>query len=125
MFEETGKWPSEHGRGHRARPGQRRAAGGLSGQRRGAANVNGQVFHSYGYGYTLLEQPHAVRSIEADRRWDPEELARIFPQTLGANLQAAAGDRVRHRAGRAARPRSGPRSHRAALLAVALGGAAG
>ena len=42
-------------------------------------HVNGQVFHSYGYGYTLLAQPHAVRSIEADRRWDPEELAAHLP----------------------------------------------
>ena len=45
--------------------------------------MNGQVFHSYGYGYTLLAQPHAVRSIRSDGRWDPEELVRIFPQTLG------------------------------------------
>jgi hypothetical protein len=52
-----------------------------------AANVNGQVFHSYGYGYTLLEQPHAVRRIEADHRIDPDELARVWPQTLGANLK--------------------------------------
>jgi hypothetical protein len=53
-----------------------------------AQNVNGQVFHSYGYGYTLLEQPHAVRSIRSDGRWDPEELVRIFPETLGANLKS-------------------------------------
>src|SRR5207244_13462480 len=52
-----------------------------------AAGVNGQVFHVYGYGYTLLEQPHAVRSIRATERWDPEELARVFPQTLGVNLK--------------------------------------
>ena len=74
------------GPGHRARPGQRRAAGRYLASD-AAANVNGQVFHSYGYGYTLLEQPHAVRSIRADARWDPEELARVFPQTLGANLK--------------------------------------
>src|SRR5947208_63375 len=52
-----------------------------------ADNVNGQVFHPYGYGYTLLEQPHAVRSIRSDARWDPEELVKIFPQTLGENLK--------------------------------------
>jgi hypothetical protein len=45
------------------------------------------VFHVYGYGFTLLEQPHAVRSIRAKQRWDPEELARVFPSTLGANLK--------------------------------------
>ncbi|OGL08472.1 MAG: hypothetical protein A3F92_07010 [Candidatus Rokubacteria bacterium RIFCSPLOWO2_12_FULL_71_22] len=43
------------------------------------AGVNGEVFHSLGYGYTLLAQPQAVRSIRAERRWDPEELARVFP----------------------------------------------
>ena len=41
----------------------------------------------YGFGYTLFEQPHAVRSIRAQQRWDPEELARVFPKTLGANLK--------------------------------------
>jgi len=45
------------------------------------------VFHVYGFGLTLLEQPHAVRSIRAQQRWDPEELARVFPTTLGANLK--------------------------------------
>jgi hypothetical protein len=53
-----------------------------------AAGVNGQVFHVYGYGFTLLEQPHAVRSIRAQARWDPEELARVFPKTLGENLKS-------------------------------------
>jgi hypothetical protein len=55
-----------------------------------AANVNGQVFHVYGFGFTLLEQPHAVRSIRAKKRWDPEELAKVFPTTLGGNLKPAA-----------------------------------
>ena len=45
------------------------------------------MFHSFGFGYTLLEQPHAVRSIRAEQRWEPDELARVFPTTLGANLK--------------------------------------
>src|SRR5215467_7303333 len=52
-----------------------------------AANVNGQVFHARGFGYTLLAQPHAVRHIKHQRRWDPEELTKIFPETLGGNLK--------------------------------------
>jgi hypothetical protein len=52
-----------------------------------AQNVNGQVFHSYGYYYTLLEQPQPARSIKSDSRWDPEELVKIFPETLGGNLK--------------------------------------
>ncbi len=46
---------------------------------------------SFGYGYTLLAQPQAVRRLEADRRLDPEELAQLFPKTLGANLRPAPG----------------------------------
>jgi len=53
--------------------------------------VNGQVFHSDGFGYTLLAHPRAVRRIVADRRWDPEELARVFPETLGARLEPPVG----------------------------------
>ena len=41
----------------------------------------------YLFGYTLLAQPQAVRRLEADRRLDPEELAQLFPQTLGADLR--------------------------------------
>jgi len=56
-----------------------------------AAGVNGQVFHSFGYGYTLLAQPQAVRRLEADRRLDPEELASLFATTLGADLRQPPG----------------------------------
>ena len=86
VFEETGKWPSEIARGTERDP-DNVAPLVVYLASDAAANVNGQVFHSYGFGYTLLEQPHAVRSIRTRQRWDPEELARVFPQTLGANLK--------------------------------------
>src|ERR671939_404592 len=85
-FERTGKWPSEMAKGTERDP-DNVAPLVVYLASDAAANVSGQVFHSYGYGYTLLEQPHAVRSVRAQRRWDPEELARVFPHTLGANLK--------------------------------------
>ena len=53
-----------------------------------AAGVNGQVFHSFGYGYTLLaaaarRPPRGGRTGSSD----PAELAKLFPQTLGASLR--------------------------------------
>jgi NAD(P)-dependent dehydrogenase (short-subunit alcohol dehydrogenase family) len=86
IFDETGKWPSEMAQGTERDP-DNVAPLVVYLASDAAANVNGQVFHSYGYGYTLLEQPHAVRRLEASSRTDPEELARVFPSTLGANLK--------------------------------------
>src|SRR6266508_6250800 len=86
VFEQTGKWPSELAAGTDRDP-DNVAPIVVYLASDAAANVNGQVFHARGYGYTLLAQPHAVRHIRADRRWDPEELVKIFPETLGANLK--------------------------------------
>src|SRR5918911_725133 len=86
VFEETGKWPSEMAAGTERDP-DNVAPLVVYLASDAAAGVNGQVFHSYGYGYTLLEQPQAVRRIVAPSRWDPDELARVFPHTLGATLK--------------------------------------
>jgi NAD(P)-dependent dehydrogenase (short-subunit alcohol dehydrogenase family) len=89
-FEQTGKWPSELAAGTDRDPDN--VAPLVVYLASDAANhVNGQVFHSFGYGYTLLAQPQAVRRVQADRRLEPEELARLFPKTLGADLQAPPG----------------------------------
>ncbi|HEV8436846.1 MAG TPA: SDR family oxidoreductase [Methylomirabilota bacterium] len=90
VFEQTGKWPSELAAGTERDP-DNVAPLVVYLASDAAAGVNGQVFHSFGYGYTLLAQPQAVRRIEADRRLDPEELAELFPKTLGADLRLPPG----------------------------------
>src|SRR5213594_1280 len=86
VFESTGKWPSELAAGTDRDP-DNVAPIVVYLASDAAANVNGQVFHARGYGYTILAQPHAVRHIRHQRRWDPEELTKIFPETLGGNLK--------------------------------------
>jgi hypothetical protein len=86
VFEQTGKWPSEQAAGTDRDP-DNVAPIVVYLASDAAANVNGQVFHARGYGYTLLAQPHAVRHIKHGRRWDPEELVKLFPETLGGNLK--------------------------------------
>jgi NAD(P)-dependent dehydrogenase (short-subunit alcohol dehydrogenase family) len=90
VFEETGKWPSEQAIGTERDP-DNVAPLVVYLASDAAAHVNGQVFHSFGYGYTLLAQPQAIRRIEANRRMEPEELAKHFPDTLGRKLTEPPG----------------------------------
>jgi NAD(P)-dependent dehydrogenase (short-subunit alcohol dehydrogenase family) len=90
VFEQTGKWPSGLAAGTERDP-DNVAPLVVYLASEAAAGVNGQVFHARGYRYTLLAQPAAARAIRSDARWEPEELARIFPKTLGADLEPPPG----------------------------------
>jgi NAD(P)-dependent dehydrogenase (short-subunit alcohol dehydrogenase family) len=90
VFEETGKWPSEQAVGTERDP-DNVAPLVVFLASDAAARVNGQVFHSFGYGYALMAPPQPIRRLEADRRIDPEELVKLFPETLGRDLQDPIG----------------------------------
>jgi NAD(P)-dependent dehydrogenase (short-subunit alcohol dehydrogenase family) len=51
-----------------------------------ASHVNGQVFFVMGGLIALLNYPAPVRTIQRDGRWTPEEIATLFPRTLGMDL---------------------------------------
>jgi NAD(P)-dependent dehydrogenase (short-subunit alcohol dehydrogenase family) len=86
VFEQTGKWPSEQAKGTERDP-DNVAPLVVYLASDAAAHVNGQAFHSFGYGYTLLDQPRAIRRLEATRRLEPTELVALFPDTLGRDLK--------------------------------------
>ncbi len=90
FFEQTGKWPSEAAVGTERDPDNVAPLVVFLASDAGAG-VTGQAFHSFGYGYTLMAQPQAVRRLEADRRLTPEELVKLFPTTLGSALQPPPG----------------------------------
>ncbi|HZP41222.1 MAG TPA: SDR family NAD(P)-dependent oxidoreductase [Candidatus Binatia bacterium] len=51
-----------------------------------ARHVNGQTFLVMGGMIALLDHPAPVRTIQKDGRWTPEEIALLFPRTLGMEL---------------------------------------
>src|SRR5207244_109314 len=85
-FEQTGKWPSELAAGTERDPANV-APIVVYLASDAAAHVNGQVIHSRNYRYTILAQPRAVRGIQSESRWDPEDLVKLFPDTLGIGLE--------------------------------------
>jgi 3-oxoacyl-[acyl-carrier protein] reductase len=51
-----------------------------------ARHVNGQTFLVMAGIVALLNYPAPARTIQKDTRWTPEEIATIFPHTLGMDL---------------------------------------
>jgi len=51
-----------------------------------AAGINGQIFVVMGGVVSLLNYPAPVRTMTKATRWTPEEIAALFPSTLGMDL---------------------------------------
>ena len=51
-----------------------------------AAHVNGRVFHVTEGLVSLMNEPQPVRTITKDGMWTVEELAKVFPPTIGLEL---------------------------------------
>lgn len=51
-----------------------------------AKDVNGKIFHCTGGNVSLLSDPVILKTIHKAGRWTPEEIAEIFPSTLGQGL---------------------------------------
>jgi len=51
-----------------------------------ARDVNGQTFFVMGGMIALLNYPAPTRTIQRDGRWTPEDIAILFPRTLGMEL---------------------------------------
>ena len=49
-------------------------------------HVNGRVFHVTGGLVSLLNEPEPVKTISTEDRWTVEEIARVFPSTIGMEL---------------------------------------
>ncbi len=51
-----------------------------------ARHVNGKLFFVMGGLVALLSDPEPIRTMHRDGRWTPEEIATVFPRTLGLDL---------------------------------------
>ena len=51
-----------------------------------ASEVSGRIFHCVGNRVSLMNSPEQGRSIYKDGRWTVEELAGVFPETIGLDL---------------------------------------
>ena len=51
-----------------------------------AQDVNGHIFHVTEGLVSLMNEPEPVRTIHKDGTWTVEELARVFPATIGVEL---------------------------------------
>ncbi len=51
-----------------------------------SAGITGNVFHCVGNRVSLMGHPEVAKSIYKDGRWTLEELAAVFPETLGMEL---------------------------------------
>lgn len=60
-----------------------------------AAHVNGHVFHVTEGLINLLNEPEPVKTIQKQGKWTVEELARVFPSTIGLELHNPAPSQVR------------------------------
>ena len=85
IFEETGKWPSELAKGTPRDPDNVAPLVSFLASERAAA-INGQVFHSHGFGYTLIDQPRTLARLESVSAWSPEQLAGAFDAFMAKDV---------------------------------------
>ncbi|QLC27033.1 SDR family oxidoreductase [Parasphingopyxis algicola] len=53
----------------------------------GAKDINGQVFLASGGLIALFSEPRPIKTIAKDGRWTVDEISRLVPQTLAAELE--------------------------------------
>jgi NAD(P)-dependent dehydrogenase (short-subunit alcohol dehydrogenase family) len=51
-----------------------------------ASGVTGMIFHTVGNRVSVMSHPLPHRSVHKDGRWTVEELAAVFPETIGMDL---------------------------------------